>query len=198
MTVNSADCLTALQERSGFCEEWQQRKKVKSVEVNEASPDTFNEGIHQSPHKLFIKIRTSSWSAYIIPWNIWYNQKKHLVQHKNNERLLNENSIPFELHRHKSDIIIWSTFSNWEKATAQTKPVLKTGLSHRALLETLFCYFALALTFSWQRSLSYRNQSIALQSKSVDWVLYERNLRHKRVTCVKIFKENQTILGHYA
>ena len=101
MTVNSADCLTALQERSGFCEEWQQHKKVKSVEVNEASPDTFNEGIHQSPNKLFIKIRTSSWSAYIIPWNIWYNQKKHLVQHKNNERLLNKNSIPFELHRHK-------------------------------------------------------------------------------------------------
>ena len=37
------------------------------------------------------------------------------------------------------------------------------------------------LTLSWQRPLSYRNQSIDLQSKSLDWFLYDNSLRHERV-----------------
>ena len=37
------------------------------------------------------------------------------------------------------------------------------------------------LTFSWQRSLSYRKQAIDLQSISMDWFLYDRDLRHERV-----------------
>ena len=37
------------------------------------------------------------------------------------------------------------------------------------------------LTLSWRRSLSYRNQSIYLQSKSIDWFLYDRYLRHEGV-----------------
>ena len=36
------------------------------------------------------------------------------------------------------------------------------------------------LTLSRRRSLSYKNQSIDLQSKSVDWFLYGRDLRHER------------------
>ena len=31
-------------------------------------------------------------------------------------------------------------------------------------------------------SLSYRNHSIDLQDKSMDWFLYDRDLRHERVT----------------
>ena len=37
------------------------------------------------------------------------------------------------------------------------------------------------LTLSWRRPLSYRNQSIDLQSKSMDWFLYDKDLRHERV-----------------
>ena len=37
------------------------------------------------------------------------------------------------------------------------------------------------LNVSWRRSLSYRNQSIDLQSKSMDWFLRDRKLRHERV-----------------
>ena len=37
------------------------------------------------------------------------------------------------------------------------------------------------LTLSWRRFPSYRNQSIDLQSKSVNWFLYDRELRHERV-----------------
>ena len=39
----------------------------------------------------------------------------------------------------------------------------------------------MSLTLSQQRSLSYRNQCIDLQSKSMDWFLQDRNLRQERV-----------------
>ena len=39
----------------------------------------------------------------------------------------------------------------------------------------------LALTLSRRRSLSYRNQSTDLQSKSMDWFLYDNSLCHERV-----------------
>ena len=46
----------------------------------------------------------------------------------------------------------------------------------------LFCHKESAfLTLSWRRPLSYRNQSIDLQSKSMDWFLYDNGLRHERV-----------------
>ena len=38
-----------------------------------------------------------------------------------------------------------------------------------------------SLTLSWRRSLTYRNQSINLQSKLLNWFLYDRELRHERV-----------------
>ena len=36
-------------------------------------------------------------------------------------------------------------------------------------------------TLSWRRPLSYRNQSIDLRSKSMDWFLYDNGLSHERV-----------------
>ena len=64
----------------------------------------------------------------------------------------------------------------------------------RGRLDTKLCSFTIVifpifpnfsrsqvLTHSWQRSLSYRNQSIDFQSKSMDWFLYDRDLRHERV-----------------
>ena len=41
------------------------------------------------------------------------------------------------------------------------------------------------LSLSRQRSLSYRNQSINLLCKSMDWFLYDRDLRHERVNGIK-------------
>ena len=37
------------------------------------------------------------------------------------------------------------------------------------------------LTLSWRRPLSYRNQSVDLLPKSMDWFLYGNGLRHERV-----------------
>ena len=39
----------------------------------------------------------------------------------------------------------------------------------------------LTLTLSWRRPLSYRNQSIDLQGKLMDWFLYDNGLHHERV-----------------
>ena len=44
--------------------------------------------------------------------------------------------------------------------------------SEKFLMNHLLC-----LTLLWRISLSYRNQSI---SKSVDWLLYDRDLRNER------------------
>ena len=38
-----------------------------------------------------------------------------------------------------------------------------------------------SLTLSWRRLISYRNQSIDLLLKSMDWFLYDIGLRHERV-----------------
>ena len=37
------------------------------------------------------------------------------------------------------------------------------------------------LALSYWRFLSYRNQSMDLQSESMDWFLYDRNLRNERI-----------------
>ena len=50
----------------------------------------------------------------------------------------------------------------------------KTLLKCDSLLDFL-------LTSSWRRSLSYTNQSIYLLFKSMDWFLYDRDLRHEWV-----------------
>ena len=41
--------------------------------------------------------------------------------------------------------------------------------------------FSLCFKLSWWRPLSYRNQSIDLLRKSMDWFLYDNGLRHERV-----------------
>ena len=48
-------------------------------------------------------------------------------------------------------------------------------------------------TLSWRRSLSYRTQSIDLQNKSMDWFLYDRDLRHEKIKRqLSKYKLNQT------
>ena len=44
-----------------------------------------------------------------------------------------------------------------------------------------YSFFPESLILSWQVSLSYRNQSINLLWKSMDWFLYDRNSHYERV-----------------
>ena len=45
----------------------------------------------------------------------------------------------------------------------------------------------LKLTLSWRRLLPYINQSIDLQSKSMDWFLYGNGLRHERIKFLRFW-----------
>ena len=51
----------------------------------------------------------------------------------------------------------------------------RTRISSEIINRILF------LTLSWRRPLSYRNQSIDLRSKSMNWYLYDNGLRHEKV-----------------
>ena len=58
----------------------------------------------------------------------------------------------------------------------------------------LLYYFKAALTLSWQRPLSYRNQSTDLLRKSMAWFLYDIGLRNERVKKAGIlFKRNNVL-----
>ena len=85
---------------------------------------------------------------------------------------------------------------NWIEGTV-ILTVKKSCVNKLALLETkVFCHFSIKIFYkliaqtnciilqtpSCQRPPSYRNQSIYLQGKSVDWFLFDRDLRYKRVT----------------
>ena len=57
-------------------------------------------------------------------------------------------------------------------------PNLKTlSMMYKNFVKT----WHISLTLSWQRTLSCRNQSINLHSKSMDWSIYDKDLRHERV-----------------
>ena len=52
------------------------------------------------------------------------------------------------------------------------------------------------LTLSWRRPLSYRNQSIDFQCKSIEWFLYGNGLRHERVKKIhRLWKEINSLLS---
>ena len=51
------------------------------------------------------------------------------------------------------------------------------------------------LTFSWRRSLLCENQSIDLQSKTIDWLLYDRDLRHERVNTDAVSYSEHGLIG---
>ena len=41
------------------------------------------------------------------------------------------------------------------------------------------------LTLLWRKAISHRNQSIDFLCKSMDWFLYDRDIRHERVTYMR-------------
>ena len=53
------------------------------------------------------------------------------------------------------------------------------------MLETYFEIICVILTLSRRRPISYRNQSIHLLCKSIDWFLYDIGLRRERVKIKK-------------
>ena len=62
----------------------------------------------------------------------------------------------------------------------------KSWLSEKGIRDFEFIFNSYTeqatLTLSWRRPISYRNQSIDLLRKSMDWFLYDIGLRHERVS----------------
>ena len=58
---------------------------------------------------------------------------------------------------------------------------LHANYRYEHILEAYLGPCQISLTLSWRRPLSYRNQSIDSESKSMDWFLYDKDLRHERV-----------------
>ena len=83
---------------------------------------------------------------------------------------------------------VWSAFSCIQFEFLWNLRILRIWIlfTQCLILQHLFVVnfrgvFRTLLTLSWRRSLSYKNQPIDLHCKSVDWFLYERDLRHERV-----------------
>ena len=52
------------------------------------------------------------------------------------------------------------------------------------------------LTFSWRRFLSYKNHSIDLRSKSKNWFLYDKDLRHEIIKLLKSSNDKNGFVLH--
>ena len=55
-------------------------------------------------------------------------------------------------------------------------------------------WFVCILTLSWRRPLPYRNQSIDLLRKSMDWFLYDNDLRRERVKPLQWLPDEKRIM----
>ena len=91
---------------------------------------------------------------------------------------------------------------SWKKSQIEKKA--NYALQH-VRTDSRCMWMKSVLNLSWRRSLLYRNQSIDLQNKSMDWFLYDKNLRHERVNalllvCIQwdIFLDYDKIIDIYA
>ena len=96
-------------------------------------------------------------------------------------------------------LVIHYPFLWWRKVCKNDYTHLKLVLQHSpSFLWTsaiLGCFTSCenwAVVYpSWRRSLSYRNQSIDLHSKSMDWFLNDRDIRHERVNTAAEMTSNE-------
>ena len=77
---------------------------------------------------------------------------------------------------HLKSIFLNLTFSGRKKRSYIFKHILLQNYAYM-----FSSTYELLLTLSCQSSLSYRNQSIGMLCKSLDWFLYDRDFRHQRV-----------------
>ena len=92
---------------------------------------------------------------------------------------------------------------SWKKSQVEKKKQIMLYNMQEQILSVWWMNSVLNL--SWRRSLLYRNQSIDLQNKSMDWFLYDRNFRLERVNallleCIHwdIFLDYDKIVDIYA
>ena len=83
------------------------------------------------------------------------------------------------LQNFAQNIVIVLKFS--EKINLNNSYTISKKEENKLLLDPWHSSKEQILALSWRRPLSYRNQSINLQSKSMEWFLYDNGFRHERV-----------------
>ena len=80
------------------------------------------------------------------------------------------------------------TFKTWGNRSLFAEPLTRHNLLYlpKTLYHNIIVTLYTALTLSGWRPLSYRNQSIDLLGKSMDWFLYDKGLRHQRFKCFQV------------
>ena len=113
-------------------------------------------------------------------WNnvVFFNTELNNVrQRRNNFVIFNVNFHDLGQRRNNvENVTIWKKIY---KPRFKNKIIFLNFKEYVGL--NIFLRFFPILTLSWRRPLSYRNQSIDLPSKSMDWFLYDNDLRHERV-----------------
>ena len=90
-------------------------------------------------------------------------------------RMMEDNVLEYETLQRNSIIMI--------RMQRRVNPSFSWEVNIKSMHEELFSkVWESSLTLSWRRSLSYRNQSIDLHSKSMDRYLNNRHLGHERVS----------------
>ena len=69
----------------------------------------------------------------------------------------------------------------WMKWVKMGQGNVYISCNYSCTISFLVNILLIKLTLSWRRAISYRNQSIDLLHKSMDWFLYDIGLRHERV-----------------
>ena len=82
-----------------------------------------------------------------------------------------------------------SSYINYPPQTDRRVVLLSKSLVISILLLVLSYITWAYLTLSWRRPLPYRNQSIDLLRKSMDWFLYDNGLRHERVRMICYYQK---------
>ena len=83
------------------------------------------------------------------------------------------------LQNFAQNIVIVLKFS--EKINLNNSYTISKKEKNKLLLDPWHSSKEQILALSWRRPLSYRNQSINLLSKSMEWFLYDNGFRHERV-----------------
>ena len=103
-------------------------------------------------------------------------------------RWMSNNTRAFS--RKRASLAVWK--KNWLK---HVQTIITSLTLVRNGIKYLQSRMWWTLALSWRRPL-YRNQSIDLASKSLDWFLYDNGLRHERVKENIVFvKLSETLFG---
>ena len=124
---------------------------------------------------------------YFRSSHLWYSMENLLKKLKNLWPNLLEKTTSEGDHLYIFSLFtdcFWKFFSWTFFGFIRDQPWLLLNMlwKHSLWWRIITSYFlSFDLTLSWGRPLSYRNQSIDLFRKSMDWFLYDISLRHEKV-----------------